>query len=323
MELIPAPGTLRVPEDAVRIAAGDGADYIPDQDWFDRRRTGFGASTLALRIGPLRLRLEGLGRTQHDILGERYRPFLDGKPAAGGHADLVIRLAPAGVPGFLALPPSGGEVYRMGRRARAGWEDFWSYEFAGTFAPSRGEAELALVESAGPLFDRGVENFLRPLLALAILERGGMLLHGAGVVSHGRAHVFFGPSGSGKTTVTHLSPGHVILSDDLTLVIAVDGDYHAAGIPFGMAHHHVPETNEAYPIAGLHRLVQSSQVRRQRMSGAEALAEVVACMPFVNGDARRSARALEVAAGLLGRVRTGRLHFRKDDSFWTILEEAA
>jgi hypothetical protein len=43
-------------------------------------------------------------------------------------------------------------------------------------------------------------------------------------------------------------------------------------------------------------------------------------MPFVNGDVPLGAPSGGRGAG---RVPTGRLHFRKDDSFWTILEEAA
>src|SRR5207247_1225576 len=82
---------------------------------------------------------------------------------------------------------------------------------------------LALVRAEGPLFDRGLENFLRILTASHILESGGFLLHASGVVRAGRAYVFFGPSGSGKTTVTHLSPGDQVLSDDLTLVVRTRG----------------------------------------------------------------------------------------------------
>src|SRR5262245_10685122 len=140
MEPIPAPGSVRVPEDAVRAAGPRAADFVPDHDYFARRRSGFGSSSLTLSIGPLLVRLEGLGREQHGILGNRYHPFLDETAGAPGRADLAVRLTPAGVAGFLAVPAGRGEVYRMGRRTRAGCEDFWSYEFAGTFAPARGEA---------------------------------------------------------------------------------------------------------------------------------------------------------------------------------------
>src|SRR2546422_11646120 len=68
--------------------------------------------------------------------------------------------------------------------------------------------------------------------------------------------LFRSPSGSGKTTVTHLSPGDQVLSDDLTLVVRTRGRYEAAGIPFGMAHHRVPDTSGSFPIASLNRLVQ-------------------------------------------------------------------
>src|SRR2546422_5182960 len=106
-------------------------------------------------------------------------------------------------------------------------------------APER-RAVLAVVRSEGDLFERGLENFLRVLTASFVLDRGGFLLHAAAVVRGGRAYVYFRPSGSGKTTVTDLSPGGLVLSGDLTLVVHNNGRQEAAGISFGVAHHHVP-----------------------------------------------------------------------------------
>jgi len=117
------------------------------------------------------------------------------------------------------------------------------------------------------LFDRGLENYLRTLTASLILDRGGLLVHSAAVVRGGRAYLFFGPSGSGKTTVTRLSPRDMVLSDDLALVLPAREGFVVAGIPFGMAHHHVPDTNDSFPLVALLRLVQSKDVLRQRLEG--------------------------------------------------------
>ena len=290
-------------------------DFNPDEEWFASTRHPFGRCALALRIGPLRFDLEGLSERQRDRFAAQYLPFLE---PASAPADLTIRLTRAGVETFLALRDS--ETYRMPTRLDGGARRWWSYEFAGTLSADRRQAELALVEEEGPLFQRGSENFLRALTAGFILDRGGMLLHGAAVVRSGRAYVFFGPSGSGKTTVTRLSPDDLVLSDDLTLVVRDGGTFRAAGIPFGMAHHHVPDTNEAFPIAGLHRLVQSNEVRRERVTGAAAMAEVIASLPFVL-DAGDPRPPMEIAARLTGEVPLWRLHFRKDDAFWSVIEE--
>ena len=297
----------------------DGADFNPDSGWFAENRPAFGQGTLALRVGPLRFALEGLSSRQRDRLLGQYRPFLEEK--ATGPADLSVRLTRAGRESFLKLQDAGTEVYRMPTRRDAEARRWWSYEFAGSFTPDRRTAELALVEEEGPRFERGSENFLRAMTAGFIQARGGMLLHGAAVVRGGRAYVFFGPSGSGKTTVTRFSQRDLVLSDDLTLLVPAADGFQAAGIPFGMAHHHVPDSNEAFPIAGLHRLVQSKEVRRERVTGAAAMAEVVASLPFVLDSDVDPRPAVENAARLVATTPLWRLHFRKDDAFWDVIEE--
>ena len=293
-------------------------DFNPDASWFESSRPAFGQGTLALRIGPLRFDLEGLSERQRERFADQYRPFL---AAGSGAADLVVRTTRAGVESFLEVQDLAAEVYRMPARRDGRARRWWSYEFAGSLSGDRRHAELALVDEEGPRFDRGSENFLRVLTAGFILERGGLLLHGATVVRGGRAYVFFGPSGAGKSTVTRLSPDDLVLSDDLTLLVREAGAFRAAGIPFGMAHHHVPESNEAFSIAGLHRLVQSPEVRRERLAGAAAMAEVVASLPFVLLDGEDPRPAMENAARLVAEVPLWSLQFRKDDAFWSVIEE--
>lgn len=185
------------------------SDFEPGEDYFTARREPFGDLRLLLRIGPLRFALTGLAPGQHETLARRFRPFVDrcaGTPAA----DLTVRFVQAGVNGFLAPPREETEIYRMGRRAAGTRIAIWSYEFAGSADAQTGRAELALVVAGGPAFERGAENFLRVLTALQVLDHGGLLVHGAGIVRRGRAHVFFGPSGSGKTTVLRLVLGFAV-----------------------------------------------------------------------------------------------------------------
>jgi hypothetical protein len=297
-------------------------DLHPGESYFSARRETFGAGSLVLAIGPLRMRIGGLGTVQAATLRRRFAPFL-GDGAQTPHVDLTLRRAP--VEAFLRVRQDGRpETYRLESRRAGSRLILWSYEFAGFVDPAARLAEVDLVQESGPLFDRGLENFLRVLTAAFVLHEGGFLLHGSCVVRGGRAHVFFGPSGAGKTTVTLLSPGDVVLSDDLTLIVrGADGAFAAAGIPFGMAHHRVPDTNGSFPIASFNRLVQAEVVRRERLEGARALAEVAGSLPFVMQETGQASLAIETVALALRSAPVFRLEFRKDDSFWSAVEEAA
>jgi hypothetical protein len=297
-------------------------DFVPDAAWFAERREPFGDETIRLEIGPLEFRLEGLNASQTERLQAQYGVFVRPGPARLERTDLTVRVRRAGVERFLGLPTDGrAEHYRMGRRTRDGRHEFWAYEFAASAEAGYTRAELALVCDAGPEFDRGVENVLRVLTGHTVLAHGGLLLHGAGVVRRGRAHLFFGPSGAGKTTVTDLSPRDRVLSDDLTLVLRTSDGYVACGHPFGMAHHRVPNTTESFPIAGLYRLVQSLEIRLEALDGARALGEVASCLPFVMNDPAVALCALDNAAAFLRGIPAWRLAFRKDDAFWGAIEE--
>jgi hypothetical protein len=295
-------------------------DIVPDELDFDDLREPFGASSLSLKIGPLEMCIEGLSGRQARGLTERFLPFVVESPA---RPDIRIGLRPARTDHFLRAPTDGTETYRMGCCRTDDRLSLWSYEFAGRLEHSKRQAVLSIVEEQGERFDRGLENFLRVLTASYILEQGGMLLHASGVVRGGVAHLFFGPSGRGKTTVTLLSPRDVVLSDDLSLIVRKGERFEAAGIPFGMAHHRTPDTRDSFPIASLNSLVQAPEVRREPLTGARALAEICASLPFVMQESRQSRRALEVAGRLLEAVPAYRLRFRKDPSFWDAIEGVA
>ena len=295
------------------------ADFLPTQAYFDRSKKSFGPASATLAFGGLRMRLEGLGDRQSDLVLRRFGPFLQ---EGGSEADVTVVLRRAGVDGFLRVRADGlAESYRLGMRLEGSRLEIWSYEFAGWVNWADHRAVLAVVSSSQARFARGLENFLRVLTASFILERGGFLLHAAGIVRGGRAYVFFGPSGSGKTTVTDLSAEDTVLSDDLTLVVRRAGRYEAAGIPFGLAHHRVPSTRGSFPIASLNRLVQSPGLNRVPLMGARALAEMSASLPFVMQDGRQASKAMDNVGRALAEIPAYELLFRRDSSFWDVVQE--
>ena len=300
-------------------AEGLYSDVPPCSDDFGPFCPTYGDHSLLVGFGPIRLRLEGLSARQAALLMQRYGRFR----ATGGRVTARVRLGPARVPHFLYHRPGVFERYRMERRQDGRTLTLWSYEFAGRLDVEARKADLRLVEPEGVLHDRGLENYLRVLTASFVLEAGGFLLHGAGIVRDGKAFVFFGPSGAGKTTITQLSPDDLVLSDDLTLVVRTPRGYEAAGIPFGLAHHHVPESAGSFPIDSFNMLVQAAAVRRTELAPAQALAEIAGCLPFVMQDTAQSARGLDNVANVVWEVPVHRLEFRKDASFWNVLTEAS
>ncbi|MBI3978544.1 MAG: hypothetical protein HY331_10200 [Chloroflexi bacterium] len=182
-------------------------------------------------------------------------------------------------------------------------------------------AGLAAGDSWGGI--ASIDSCLRVLLSIYLAPRHGLLLHAAGVVHAGRAHVFFGPSGAGKTTVARLSTGRVVLSDELTAVHAgadgAHGGATAAGTPF-WGELEGAGAPVRVPLAGLYRLVKSPAVAVERLTPGAAIRRLMPCVLFF---ARDPALVEAVADTCLALAVGGRCHdlrFRCDATFWELAD---
>lgn len=166
------------------------------------------------------------------------------------------------------------------------------------------------------------ENYLRIFAAYAILMRGGLLLHSAGIVADNQAYLFMGCSGAGKTTLSRLAlaEGVKILSDDINIVIpSQQGGYTVGAVPFaGELGHDSLEQSGRYPLKGLFWLEKSLALSYEKISASGQLAKVLACCPVVNADARQLDRILATGACLLSSTPMYLLRFRRDDAFSNI-----
>lgn len=297
-------------------------------DRFLRRPSGFptgiggeawGENSITLDIaGPIRF--SGLREDQLAAVRERYGRGL-------GDDD------PAGVPGL-----SHVRCMRLPREElvlfdRTGWEytldldatpervRIAGYNFLGVvlLGPTLGGA-LWICEDGNDEFISAFENFYRVFTAYQALDRGGVLLHSAGILRDGQAILFFGHSGAGKSTLAGnaLRDGLGILSDDLNLILPGKTPT-VRRVPFAGTYGQGPAGDEGFPLAAILSLRQGDNERR-RLSRAAALVGIIGSAPFVNRDPYRHDRLAEIAEGLVSRFEPWEIAAAREGPGWDDLD---
>lgn len=185
--------------------------------------------------------------------------------------------------------------------------------YVGFIDPER--AAVLRIASQTPA--NGVEYFLRVVYALLAFRADGLMVHGAGIVRAGRAYLFFGHSGSGKTTVARNSPEGLVLNDDLVILMPEENAWRAYGTPFSNPTQNAPSAESA-PLAALLRLVQHPRVYAAPLTGAQAVAELLASVPILNG---LPGPPLDRCQDILRQVPAYHLYLLPDDSFWPVVEK--
>lgn len=280
----------------------------------------FGGAEVGLDVAGLRVRARGMSEGQAAWFADRYGVFARDGKGATAQIDIAVRRAPAD--GFLQVDATAGpEWYRLPMAYEGDHLRCWSYRFAGWFSAVERRGSLALCDAAGRGFESSLENFLRVVYATLALGRGGFLLHSAGLVHNGRAHLMFGPSGSGKTTSCRLARGARVVSDDLILVLPGEGGPRAVSIPFRGHLADLPARQLAFPVAGFYRLVKDHEVALQEMTRARGISELLGSLPFVTERAENGPAVLEAVGAAAGRAPVFRLQFRKDGEFWYMIRQ--
>jgi len=281
-----------------------------------RTLSGWGDESIRIDIAHCTLGVNGLSRSQQAILEKRYAAFLaSGATVQSEFHVLPERTAARGHERFVG--PAG--EYTLEMVPCADGVEITGYNFRADLklAPDfRGRLwacdEMELTRNTV------MENYLRIVTAYAALFQGGLLLHSAGFVLKGKAHLFLGRSGAGKTTLTRLArdAGAVILSDDINVIIPDQGGYAALPVPFagelGAASEAV---TDSVPLAGVHFIEKGTPTGMKSISSGECFAGLLVCTPFVNEDPFRLDQALDTISDLSQSCAGGVLRFGPEDMF--------
>jgi len=294
------------------------ADFRPDAGYFLNPGPAFGDGTVCIDVLGLQAELSGLDDELETLIRRRYKAFLADAPS---QAAARIRVCRSEAPGFLEWRPGQDVTHRL----ETEWDGnlrIHSYGFSAKWDPVGRTGVLCLAPEPENRRELSFENFLRVVYSWLALDSGGFLFHSSALVPEdGKAYLFFGPSGAGKTTCCILSEGIARpINDDLVLLhwSESSGGWRAAAVPF-TGKYGREEAGNSYPVAAMFRLVQSVDTRTEPLSTAAAVVEVLSSCPFMEERPPDTALADRVAE-IVRAVPVRRLHFRKDPSFWEVVQ---
>jgi hypothetical protein len=166
-----------------------------------------------------------------------------------------------------------------------------------------------------------IENTLRIAVAFRLQDRGGVLLHSAGLVESDEACIFFGHSGAGKTTICRLGMerGLHVLSDDLNALFVEDGRVFVEKMPFSGELGEVSGTRGRYPVRGIFLLCKGLKSHLTTLPMAKAVARLYGSAPFVNADDTVADQVLANIENLAKSTDVQQLTFTLNEDFWPLL----
>jgi len=185
---------------------------------------------------------------------------------------------------------------------------------------------LDLATGAGSLRaaanEQCLDAFLRSLISFLLLRSGGFMLHSAGLVKNGKAHLFLGKSGAGKSTLSKLAAaaGTEVISDEINLLRFEKGGFRVYGSPF-WGEMRADGRPGSWPLGGIHLLGKARENSLSACPGGEALKLLLRCLVNFDKSPQAAELALKNSARLLAAVKFSRLKFSKiDGSFLDLVK---
>jgi len=258
---------------------------------------------IGIAIGRLPLVLRTTDPAYAAMLRRHYANFLHPADSASICFDVTI------VPAAIRADDADVEVVRDGAQWRMRRGDFTA-----TWNPAARRGTIT--QSANPW---STDSVIRIVHSLALAATDGFLLHAASTIRGGRAFLLSGVSGAGKTTIARIAPPDAIhLTDEISYVDRLDGQYTAFGTPF-TGELNTAGANVAAPIAALYFLTQGGEHRSKPLAPEVALRRLMRNILFFAADPALTARVFQVACDFLAAVPARELIFKPDPGVWELL----
>ena len=158
------------------------------------------------------------------------------------------------------------------------------------------------------------------LFARLLADRGGIILHGSGLIFKEKGCLFVGHSDAGKTTLVRLFKHHAkILNDDRMIVKKENGNFYLYGTPW---HGEVSlVAPDRIPLKAIFFLNQAKDNRIERTGGLEAFKGLYGCTIKALVTGRWANNALDICQALSREVPCYHLYFDKSEAVISTIEK--
>lgn len=187
--------------------------------------------------------------------------------------------------------------------------------FRGSIDEKAGTARLFISDDQS---DGDIEYFLRVVFAVLVFQKGGLMVHAAGLIHKDKAFIFMGHSGKGKSTLVGLSGIEKILSDDLVVIRPSSNTWIAYATPFWNLGDLIPEPHQAI-LQGLYTLRHAKISQLKSLDRGQGIAEIISNTPVLPDDPFCAGKLISTCDDLLKLVPAYQLDFAQDRSFLSLL----
>ena len=162
-------------------------------------------------------------------------------------------------------------------------------------------------------------------MALPLFD--GLMMHGVGIKRNGAGCLFLGLSGYGKTTLAELSGPESVISDDAVIVEKKKSSYSLVPTPFDQLS--FSDRGRRRSPSGRAWLNMGFFLKKDDEVYLEEISPVDSCSLILKNHIHffryfmpeLVEKAFNLVTGLCLQIPFYRLHFRKDPSFWPLIEK--
>ncbi|WP_281884293.1 hypothetical protein [Paenibacillus sp. YYML68] len=167
-----------------------------------------------------------------------------------------------------------------------------------------------------------LKHALMHVYSMLIVQRGwGLLLHASCVDEYGGGHLFAGPSGAGKSTAAALSQPRGLYADEASIVKIESGRVTVYHSPFrSELHTPLAEQLAPAPLQSIQLLHQSLTNERTQMKKSVALLALMDKVFYWSPTPEAAGTIMRLLKQLVESVPTYDLYFRKDPTFWELMD---
>ncbi len=158
------------------------------------------------------------------------------------------------------------------------------------------------------------------LFAPLLADRGGIIVHGSGIILKEKGFLFMGHSDAGKTTLMKIFQGHTkILNDDRIIVRRENSSFYIYGTPWhGELSLVAPDR---VPLKAILFLNQAKENKVEKIEGLEAFKRLYGCTIKALVTELWAKNALDICQALCREVPCYNLYFNKTEGVISTIEK--